>query len=198
MAPFEASANNPLTQRRNSEVGMDDTAWYVMRDLTRFRRGDSAYHMLRRMDFEVFTPMKSVQREGCRKGVMSEMPVLPDLLIVHSSRNELDSVLPMLPKLQYRYKIGAQRSLMIVPDKEMEIFMKATLNATSIDYLSPDEVAPSMIGKTVTITSGPLRGYEVTLAKVRGSKRKRIIVQLPGLLAARVELFLGEFMEIAR
>lgn len=188
MEQSETHGNDKPSPSERKGIGMEDVVWYVMRDLTRFRRGKSAYAILKGKSFKVYTPVKLVL---C-KGGMEERPILQDLLIVNSSRNKIDAVLPKIPKLQYRYKKGAQKDLMVVSDGDMELFIKATGNATSVDYLRPDQVTPAMIGKTITVASGPLKGHEVTLAKIRGARRKRIIVQLPGLIAARVEIDLGE------
>ena len=40
----------------------------------------------------------------------------------------------------------------------------------------------------IRIVGGTLDGYEGTLVTVRGSKRKRLLVEIPMLLAAAVEV----------
>ena len=45
-----------------------------------------------------------------------------------------------------------------------------------------------MIGKKVKIIGGPLNGYEGNLLFIRGSRKKRLIVEIPGFLTAAVEV----------
>ena len=42
--------------------------------------------------------------------------------------------------------------------------------------------------RQVAIIGGPLDGYTGTLVTVRGSRRKRLLVEIPMLLAAAVEV----------
>lgn len=52
----------------------------------------------------------------------------------------------------------------------------------------PDELTLSMIGKKVRIVGGSLDGYEGRLQKLRGSRVKRLFVEIPGLFAVSVEV----------
>ena len=45
-----------------------------------------------------------------------------------------------------------------------------------------------MLNRKIRIVGGPLDGYEGTLQTVRGSKVKRLLVELPGLLSVAVEV----------
>lgn len=45
-----------------------------------------------------------------------------------------------------------------------------------------------MYGKKISIIDGPLNGYQGYLLSVRGSKVKRLLVELKGYLAAGVEV----------
>lgn len=163
--------------------------WYVLRDLKRPNAQLPAYKMLLAKEFEVFTPMKWQVSVYRGKRVREEVPVLRDLLFVHSAKSELDPVVEHTPTLQYRYlKGGGYREPMVVCDKEMERFMLAVCSADLPVYYSPEEITPDMLGRTVRVIGGPLDGYEATLLKRRGSKKKRILVELSTLIAASVEV----------
>ena len=45
-----------------------------------------------------------------------------------------------------------------------------------------------MVGRSVRIIGGPLDGYEGRLQKLQGSRTKRLLVELPGLITAAVEV----------
>ena len=66
--------------------------WYVMRDLKRANAKVPAYKLLEGMKMEVFVPMKwhLVTRKGMR--IREEVPFIQDLLFVHETQNNLDTV----------------------------------------------------------------------------------------------------------
>ena len=55
-------------------------------------------------------------------------------------------------------------------------------------YYRPDEITSDMCSRKIRLIGGKLEGYEGYLLSVRGSRSKRLLVELPGLLAAAVEV----------
>lgn len=159
-----------------------------MRDLKRANAKNLAYKMLKDLKFEVFTPMKwhIVTRKGER--VREEMPVIPDLLFVHSSRSVLDPVVGKTETLQYRFLRNTWRDPMIVRDADMERFIYAVSQSESPQYYLPEEITPNMYGRKIRIVGGPFDGYEGCLLTMRGSKVKQLLVELKGLLAVGVKV----------
>lgn len=165
-----------------------DMHWYVMRDLKRANAKSPAYRMLQDLRFEVFTPMK--EHVTVRKGVRirEEIPVLQDLLFVHSDRSSLDPVVGRTVTLQYRYLRNRWREPMTVSDPDMERFIHAVNSAGSPRYYLPGELTPDMYGRSVRIVGGVLDGYEGKLLSARGSKFRRLVVEIPNLLTAAVQV----------
>ena len=56
------------------------------------------------------------------------------------------------------------------------------------DFFRPEEITPAMRNRRIRIIGGPLHGYEGSLVSVRGTTVKRLLVELPMLLAAAVEV----------
>ena len=156
--------------------------WYVMRDLKRTNAKVPAYKLLKGMKMEVFVPMKwhLVTRE--------EVPFIQDLLFVHETQNNLDAVVEKTPTLQYRWLRGTWREPMTVADRDMERFIRAVDATESPRYYLPEEITPTMYGRKIRIEGGPLSGYEGRLLTTRGSKVKRLLVELEGFLAVGVEV----------
>lgn len=77
---------------------------------------------------------------------------------------------------------------MTVRDEEMNLFMAAVSGIDDVKYYTPEEVSPALYDKRIVIIGGRLDGYEGRLKTTRGSRVKRLIVELPGLLAAGVEV----------
>ncbi len=171
--------------------------WFVMRDLKRPNAKLPAYKQLNEAGFTVFTPLitKIVTQKG--KKVRVQVPVVHDLLFVHSQKEPLDKVVAQTETLQYRFVKGAPYgTAMTVPEMEMERFMSAIAHFKTPTYYSPEEITPEMYGATVRMVSeGPLNGFEGKLLKIKGSRKKRILIELPGLLAASIEIAPSDFLE---
>lgn len=159
-----------------------------MRDLKRINARNRAYKMLQHLKFEIFTPMKwhVATRRGER--IREEIPVIPDLLFVRSNRVDLDPIVAKTETLQYRFLRGTWREPMTVRESDMDRFIHAVNSSESVKYYLPEELAPEMYNKNIRIIGGKLDGYEGKLLTVRGSKTKRLLVELPGVLAAGVEV----------
>ena len=168
--------------------GDDACQWFVMRDLTRPNAKLPAYKLLDGLNIRTFTPMvwKLMLNHGKRE--RRQMPFIHDLLFVYSSRSALDSVVETTPMLQYRYLRGGYKMPMTVRAADMQRFIHAVGLSSSPQYYRPDEVTPSMRNRRIRIIGGNLDGYEGSLITTRGSKVKRLLVEIPMLLAATVEV----------
>ena len=174
-----------MNDRQNDE----QAAWYVMRDLKRPNAKEPAYKLLTDKQFRVFTPMqwRLAVRQG--KRIRELQPFIRDLLFVHESRQRLDPVVRQTPTLQYRFAVGKKYcEPMTVPEKDMERFILATQATDSPVYYLPEEITPAMHGRRIRVVGGVLDGYEGKLLTTRGSKVKRLLVELPNFLAVGVEV----------
>lgn len=171
-----------------SQGNEKDLRWYVMRDLKRANAKLPAYKLLQEKKMEVFVPMKwhLVTRKGVR--VREKVPFIRDLLFVHETRGSLDAIVENTPTLQYRWLRNTYRKPMTVADADMERFIHAVSLSDSPQYYLPEEITPAMYGRKIRIVGGALNGYEGSLVTVRGSKVKRLLVELKGFLAVGVEV----------
>lgn len=164
------------------------TFWFVMRDLKRSNAKFPAYQLLAEREVQVFTPMTVRLRLEKGKKVRKELPFIQDLLFVHTSREILDPIVSEIPTLQYRWLRGTYREPMIVGEEEMDRFIAAVRATDTPKYYLPEEITPSMHGRRIRIVGGTLDGYEGTLLTTRGSKVKRLLVELPSLVSVGVEV----------
>lgn len=163
--------------------------WYVMRDLKRPNTKQPAYKILREQGIEVFTPMR--WRLSIRQGkrIREEVPFMQDLLFVHDTRKHLNPYVENIPTLQYRFSKGrAYCEPMVVPDNDMNRFIHAVSGSSSCQYYLPGELSPAMYGRKIRIIGGGLDGYEGHLLSIRGSRTKRLLVELPSWITAAVEV----------
>jgi len=170
-------------------VPVTDARWYALRDLKRPNAKRRAWEMLQDMRLTVFTPKKWVTVTVRGKREPKEAAFIPDLLFVHEARTVLDPIIDTTETLQYRFrKYGAQNEPIIVPDADMERFIHAVSTFGSHKYYLPEEITPAMYGRRIRIVGGPLDGYEGSLLTTRGSKVKRLLIELKGFLAVGVEI----------
>lgn len=174
----------------NSAETDTERHWFVMRDLTRPNAKTPGYRKLSEAGFKVFTPLEQkVLTRGSRR-TTEFVPVIHDLFFVNSDRDTLDPVVGRIDTVQYRYVRGAAYGTpMTVPMWEMERFIRLVGSCEKVTYYRPEEITPEMYGAMIRIVGGgPLEGYEGRLLTVRGSRRRRLVVTLPGILAAAVEV----------
>ena len=171
--------------------------WYVMRDLKRPNAKLPAYKQLADERMEVFTPLRWCLRVKAGKRVREQVPVIQDLLFVRSSQEALEPILRKTPTLQFRYqKGGGYCRPMTVADADMERFIYAVSASDCPKYYLPEELTPAMCNRPIHIVGGSLNGYVGRLLTVRGSKTKRLLVELPGFLSVGVEIENPEYIQL--
>ena len=156
-----------------------------MRDLKRPNAKLPAYKFLEEKGLEVFTPL---ERRLNTKRQWVGKPLVHGLLFVHDTREVLDPIVEKTPTLQYRYLPKRFREPMVVPDADMERFIHAVKSTDTPRFYLPEEITPAMCGRKIRVIGGTLDGYEGFLLTTRGSKVKRLLVELPGFLAVGVEV----------
>lgn len=170
------------------EEGDKIAVWYVMRDLKRPNAKLPAYKELEDKKMTVYTPMEKrlVVRQG--RKILEWVPFMPDLLFVCDTRENLDPVVTRIPTLQYRWLYKTWREPMTVSDTEMKRFIHAVNTSKNPRFYLPEEVTPQMCGQKIRIIGGPLDGYEGRLLTTRGSKTRRLLVELKGFFSVGVEV----------
>ncbi len=160
-----------------------------MRDLKRRTSNTLAIHDLAKSGMEVFTPMTQMVMKIGGRIQRRDVPVIQDLLFVHETKEKLDPVVELTPTLQYRFQRGKSiNEPTTVREDEMNRFIFAVNNTEEPIYYKPGELTEAMYGKSVHIHGGSLDGYEGRLLSIKGMRKKRLIVEIPGLLSAAVEV----------
>ncbi len=169
-------------------IEKDRRYWFVMRDLSRPHSKNPSYKILAKNKFEIFMAMRHQIRTYGERVVRVEVPLIPDLLFVHSTKAELDPFVDKIENLQYRYVRGAYLEPMIVPEEEMQRFIRAVKSTKDICYYLPSEVTPDMCGRMVRIKGGKLNNYTGRLLNIQGQAKKRLLLELSGFLAVGIEI----------
>lgn len=168
---------------------LPEKQWFVMRDLKRRNSNSLSINELEKAGLEVFTPMTQMIMTIGGRRQRRDVPVIQDLLFVHEAKPLLDPYVESSPTLQYRYLLGkTKNSPMTVRDDEMQRFIFAVTHDDAPKFYRPGEITDSMYGKKVRIVGGALDQYEGRLLSVKGMRKRRLIVEIPGLITAAVEV----------
>ena len=176
--------------------------WYVLRDLARPNAKNPAYKQLQAMPEMkdcVFVPLKQHVFMEFGKRVVRFIPYMPDLVFVHKSKEELDPIVRKMELLQYRYvRGGKQFEAMSVRAEDFKKFKDTVEQTDNVEYYSYEEVSPQIYGKQIRIIGGRLNGFEGRLMSKRGSKFKRLLVDLRECnLAAAIQVE-SEFIQLMK
>lgn len=179
--------NNIFTKEVRKDT-QTEIKWFVMRDLKRPNAKTPGYKQMAELGFEVYTPLqwKVCDKNGRR--VRVQCPVIHDLLFIHGVKEEIENAIKNINTMQFRYQRGAYLCPMVVPDREMEMFLKASGAASDIKFCTPDEITPAMLGREVKVVGGAIDGVQGKIIKIRGSKNRHILIELPGLVSAVVKI----------
>lgn len=171
-------------------ISATEIKWYALRDLKRPNAIRRAWEILQDdRKIEVFTPKKWVLSTIKGKRKAKEVAFIPDLLFAHESKVVLDPIIESMETLQYRFrKHGSQNEPLVVPNADMERFIHAVNSSESPQYFLPEEVTPQMYGKEILIVGGSLNGYRGRLLTTRGSRVKRLLIELKGFFCVGVEV----------
>ena len=174
----------------SGEGTADDSLWYVLRDLSRHNAKMPGYKLLEKEKIKFFTPMHYAIRKKDGRNTRVQEPVVRSLVFACSNKAVLDPLTRRYQTLQFRYVYGKSiNDPMTVPRKDMERFIRAVESSYGEPvYYSPEDITPDKYGREVRIIGGNLDGYTGRLLRMRGSRVKRLIVELPGFLVAGVEV----------
>lgn len=148
--------------------------------------------LLDELGIENFVPMRyelvETKNEG-KKRVL--VPAIHNLIFVHSTQETLTHLKmtrkdfsPMRYMMKRATTEGGQMTVMTVPDKQMDDFIKvASLKDDRIIFLDYNEVQ-KISGKRCRVVEGFFAGVEGTIKRI--SKNKRVVVQIDGLAAVAI------------
>lgn len=144
---------------------------------------------------ECFIPMMHtmVEKDGVRRKVT--LPAIRNLCFVYASRQRIDELrAQLLGRIVVHYIWDkATREPVVVPDKAMQDFIRVSRTMDDdLVYLS--DVSPRLReGQHVRVLAGPFQGVEGVVVRIR--KSKRVLVELPGMMAVATTYIHPELLE---
>ncbi len=144
----------------------------------------------RRYGLEAFVPLTYVVKTHRGQKHRALVPALSKLLFVKGTLEEVKDYI-----LHAHYVVFIRKSTfsnkedyLTVPTKAMEDFIAVTENHEEhVTYFRPEEISLQE-GDKIRIKGGIYDGREGTIMRIKGKRNKHMVVQIPGMLIAAIEL----------
>lgn len=184
----------------------DATSWFALR--ATYSRELKVQALLNERGLRTFVPMMwrrcpvkpgmtGTPSSPTRSGISRKLvPAVSNLCFVRWTKTALDSFIRSFgdaSPVTYYWDRTANRPLTI-PDKAMEDFI-AVASTMDEDLIYITEISAKLReGQTVKVKEGPFKGVEGKIVRIR--KSRRILVELPGMMAVASTYVAPEFLEI--
>ncbi|MBO5919706.1 MAG: UpxY family transcription antiterminator [Bacteroidales bacterium] len=168
--------------------------WFALR--VTYGRELKFQKLLKEACFETFVPMKKKKFEKGGKEVVKIVPAVSNLCFVNGEKGEIDTFLQQQgPDCFARYMWDkATGKPAVVPETAMASFIKVC-SVMADDILYIKEISPKLqAGTKVKVLDGPFKGVEGTVARIK--KSRRVIVELPGMLAVATTYVQPQHLEL--
>ena len=171
-----------------------ESIWYVLR--VSYSREMKVKALLEERGVRTFVPMEWKKKEKDGKQIKVLEPAVSNLCFAKSSKEQLDEFIHGYgdnSPVHYYWDRTASRP-MTVRDKVMDDFIKVA-SAIDQDILYIKEITPKLSeGTTVMVKEGPFAGVEGKVVRIK--KSRRIVVELPGMMAVATTYIAPEVLEI--
>lgn len=169
--------------------------WYAMS--VPYNRVLRVKSMLDEKQISCFVPMRYEVRTVRGRKMRLYVPAVSNLIFVHTTDSCLKLFKQTTTFLQYLvYKVDGVSHKIIVPDAQMEQFMRVCrTNDEHLIYLKPEEINLSK-GTRVRILGGIFNGVEGIFVKVKGKRNRRVVVLIDHVSAIAVSEVSPDLIEI--
>ena len=183
-----------IIENKRKSTDSEAMNWYAIR--VTYSRELKFQTLLQESGFQTFVPMcrRTFEKNGKKETKL--VPAVSNLIFVHSEKADLDAFMARMGEACPARFIWdkSTRNPIIVPDKAMEDFIKISMsNIDDVIYLQ-EVTAKLREGQRVKVKNGPFEGVEGTVIRVKRSRR--VMVELPGMMAIATTFVKPEELEI--
>ena len=202
--PFGDSSNSNSGCPKNSSAGVP-LSWYALR--VSYSRVLKIQSQLQGMGVRTFVPMMwkrcpvkpgmtQTGKSGSTKLQKRLVPAVTNLCFVHWTQADIERYIQGYGDKSpvHFYWDRTSSSRLVVPDKAMEDFIKVS-SSMDEDLIYITEISDKLReGQVVRVKEGPFKGVEGKIVRIR--KSRRILVELPGMLAVATTFVNPSSLEI--
>ena len=161
----------------------EEIEWFAMR--VTYRRELEVKRLLDEKGVENFIPMK--YEKSARTGRKRLVPVIHNLIFVRATASQIQEMKKptCIPLLQYMMDQRLGKKI-TVPEKQMRQFIAVTgTYDETLRFFGPSEINFSKAQK-VRITGEIFEGCEGVFVKVKGSRSKKVVVEIQGVVSVSI------------
>lgn len=171
------------------EIKDNEVHWFVIGSLSLHKELKIRDNM-RMEGIECYVPMRYEVKTVRRQQQRTLEPAITGVIFAKSTLATLkDYILKSKEHIYLRKStFSNKQEYLIVGDKEMDNFIRATeLSQENVTYFNPSEVTLHE-GDKIRVKGGLYDGIEGILTRIKGKKRKSLVVQIPGVAIAAIEM----------
>jgi len=145
---------------------------------------------VRRYGLEAFVPLKYEVKRQRRQEQRALVPAISGLMFAKGTLDEIKEYISHSHFTVYIKKstFSNKEDYLTVPTKAMDNFIAVTVNhEANISYFKPEEIK-LQAGDKIRVKGGIYDGKEGVIMRIKGKRNKHLVVQIPGLLVAAVEM----------
>lgn len=146
---------------------------------------------IRNYGLEAFVPLKYQIKKIKHQEQRALVPAMPGLMFAKGPLDELKEYIQNhahYPVFLRKSTFSNKEDYLIVPNKAMEEFIAVTENhEANITYFRPEEIN-LQAGDRIRVKGGIYDGKEGIIMRIKGKRNKHLVVQIPGMLVAAVEM----------
>ena len=175
----------------------NEIKWYVIGSVTRGREL-GIRDELRRDEHECFVPLQYEVKEirGIRHRIL--VPAIKGYIFVRGTLDEVREAIKFRQDGLFIRKstFSNKEDYLSVTERDMRNFIVVTEQAgEKITYFKPDEIQ-LQVGDKIRVNGGLYDGCEGVILRIKGKRRRQLVVSIPGVIYAAVEME-PELIELA-
>ncbi len=167
----------------------NDIHWFVM-GCTSPHKELKVRDDLRRIGVECYVPMRYEVKTVRQCQQRTLQPAITGVIFVKSSLETLREHITSTREHIYLRKsvVSNKQEYLIVNEKEMDNFIRATERSQeNVTYFNPSEITLHE-GDKIRVKGGLYDGIEGIITRIKGKKRRMLVVQIPGVAIAAIEM----------
>lgn len=140
---------------------------------------------------EAFVPLKYEVKTLKKQKYRALVPCLAGLMFIKGTENEVKDYImnhAHYPVFIRKSTFSNKEEYLTIPTKAMEDFIAVTeSHEEHITYFRPEEISLQE-GDKIRIKGGLYDGREGVIMRIKGKRNRHLVVQIPGVIVAAVEL----------
>ena len=145
---------------------------------------------IRNYGLEAFVPLRYTVKKIKHQEHRALVPAMPGLMFAKGTEEEVKDYIAHAHYVVYMRKstFTNKEDYLTVPLKAMENFIAATEDHEAhITYFRPEEIN-LQAGDKIRVKGGIYDGKEGIIMRIKGKRNKHLVVQIPGMLVAAIEM----------